>query len=121
MIKEGGIFSKLSPTTRALLFYCICIWVRLSIILFVYKYSNNRKLICILILASLLSVYLNFSKLNKKVWWNRYIHGVNSLLLFIISILALFNFVNSKFISLILLWDLLFGILYSFYKKPFIF
>jgi hypothetical protein len=117
---EGGIFSQLSSSKRALLFYCICIWIRLSIALFVYKYSNNnKKFIYIIILAALLGIYLNFNQLNNKVWWNRYIHGINSLLLLIVCILSLIGYINSKLIGIILFWDVLFGILYSFYIKPF--
>jgi hypothetical protein len=129
MIKEGGIFNKYSSKTRMLLFYCICIWVRLFIAFTIYKYSNNKILLYLILLFSIISIYLNFSKLNEKVWWSRLFHGIISVLLLVFAIiilrknnLVLINsiFKNNKILSYLIVIDILFGFFYSLYIKPFI-
>ncbi len=116
---KNGIFSSLTPIKRALLFYLICIWVRLYIAFFIYKNWNNKIWLYVVIFASIVSIYLNWTKLDGKVWWNRYIHCLNAILLLIFALLVINGYINGKILGVILFWDVLFGILYSFYKHPF--
>jgi hypothetical protein len=120
--KEGGIFSKYSKNTRMLLFYCICIWIRLFIALTIYKYSNNKILLYLILLFSIISIYLNFSKLNEKVWWSRLFHGIISILLFVFVFIILLqgshtkSILDNKILSYLIIVDVLFGFLYSLYS-----
>lgn len=117
---EGGIFKNLSKTTRALLFYLICIWIRLGLVYIVYKYSKYNIIIYLLMIISIIAIYLNYTKLNQKVWWNRKFHLIISFILLISTILILIFKINRNILSLILLIDIIYGISYSIIKKPFI-
>jgi hypothetical protein len=116
----SGVFGNQTSNTRALLFYGICIWVRLALVFLVYKYAKNKTLLYSLLAISFISIYLNFSKIHETVWWSRYVHGIDSIILFIVCLLAINNKINKKSVSYVLLWDVLFGIIYSLYKKPFL-
>ena len=117
-IGNGGVFRKYSAHIRFLLFYCICIWVRLFIAFVVYKLAKKKYIILCIFIVALFSIYRNFYT-NSDVWWCRSCHGYISVILAIVTLLSLLNYIDNKYISYILVLDIIFGVLYTFIKKPF--
>lgn len=117
-IGNGGLFKKYSAHTRFLLFYCICIWIRLFIAYMVYKLAKKKIVILCILIVILFSVCRNFYT-NGSVWWCRSCHGYISIVLAVITLLSLLDYIDSKYISYILVFDIIFGVLYTLIKKPF--
>ncbi len=110
-----GIIEKYgaSPSDRKILFYSVCIPIRLLLVYLAYKNQHKKSFRVISILLGLTSVYLNFTK-NDNVWWKRDVHGYHSIVLLILAI-----FDHTKYIPHVLLSDVLYGFTTSIIKKPF--
>jgi hypothetical protein len=116
--EKKSLFANLSKSHRQLLFYGVCIWVRLFIIYCIYKFWNNRNFRIIFIGILLASIWRLLSTIDQNVWWSKRFHLV------IASILVFFFF-TSLFISdtklkysvvFILILDLIVGITVSFFN-----
>ena len=112
----GGIFgqSGFSLTERKHLFYLVCILFRLFLAGVVYNFSDNKYVQYGVLFFSLIGIYLNYSKVNECVWWNRKFHLLIAISLFIVSLLTINkNIDSSKYMAYLLYMDVLFGFLYS--------
>lgn len=116
---SGGIFKKKGYTLeqRKILFYTICIFVRLLLAGIVYHFSEKKELQYLLLITSFASIITINNKINEGgcVWWNRHFHLFISIVLFICSILAIKNKLkNKKYLSYLFYLDVLFGLTNSF-------
>lgn len=105
---KPGIFESLgvSSNVKKLLFYGICIWVRLFIAYLAYRYYSKQWFIYV---AGLLSLYALLSIGSEScVWWSRSFHKVIAGLIF--GSVALDQ---NKFVPYLLVTDVAFGLVYS--------
>ena len=126
-MKIGGLFrgeKGLSDKQLALLYYGICIWVRLFGAWLVWKFYDSWEWMrWIIVIIGLLGIWLNFKGIqsDKYVWWSRKFHLIIAGLLVIISLrqikIATFN--TRQILTALLVVDVLSGLLLSFYVKPF--
>lgn len=109
------LFQNLSKTQRMILFYGVCIWVRLLLILLLWRYWSNLWIRVLFLIFLVLSCWRLYTTLDENVWWSKKIH----LLTCIISIILVMSMQTSlkQFVIFILLLDLGFGIISSIYKR----
>ena len=117
----GGYFKSngYTPVERKRLFYGVCIWVRILLAIFVwYAFTHFKKVAYILppliILGSVGTIYTFFKCKDTKVWWSRRIHSIFASILIVMSILTLLGKLDGKWMGVVLLGDVLFGIIWSF-------
>lgn len=116
--EKKSLFANLSKSQRQLLFYGVCIWVRLFLIYCVYKFWNhwNFRILCIGIL--LVSIWRLFFTLDQNVWWSKRFHLVMAFCLVVFFLTSLFVY-QTKLqypVIFILSLDLIVGILVSFFN-----
>jgi hypothetical protein len=119
---NGGLFFKMgfNKLQRKEFFYTICIFIRLLLSGIVYNFSDNKYLQYSLLFISLISIYSNYQKIDENVWWNRHFHLLIGIILLIISYKIIKKEIKeTKYLAYILYVDVIFGILDSFYKRPF--
>jgi hypothetical protein len=124
-LNNGSGFPKLgyTPTERKRIFYGICIWVRVILGLIVWYNSFNatfHKIVpYVTLLGGMVGIYSNFKGLGDKcIWWSRKFHLLSSCLVFIISVLSLFNKIDIKYVACVIWTDVLLGFLYSVLVQP---
>lgn len=103
---------------RGLMFYAICIPVRLALTAVVYNYGSKVLVRSTAVATCLLSLFLNSNRIREQdaqVWWSRRVHIVTSLLLLLSVIVS----PKPSVPAALLLTDTLFGLGTSFYKQPF--
>lgn len=118
--------SNVTPYHRKLMFYCICIWVRILLGLLIwYNQKINQKIInlkyfkYLVLVGGCVGVYLNYINLsNKCVWWSRLFHLITSLVVVLLSILSIFGVVDIKYVAFVIWVDVLYGFTSSLYLKP---
>jgi len=129
----GRLANDYSPEQRKKLFYSVCILVRFSIGLFLFfslqiskklKINENFAKKTLSILTFLISIYVlylnNIVKYNGDcVWWNRTVHSLIAIVILICSVFVYFEKLDIKILGILIWFDVSFGILTSFYKKPF--
>lgn len=110
-------FKNLNLNDRRLLFYGICIWIRLGLVYLSYKFYKAKWFLYITLIISLLAILLNINKVDKEecVWWSRRFHYMNLWMILCVSAVQLATGNRQQVISLLLLIDVVFGIVYSFY------
>lgn len=76
----SGLFKNLgfSSTSRKMLFWGICIWVRLAIAYLVWNDFIPNSYVRG---AGLVGIYMNYTGLNDNVWWSRGFHLITSMIL----------------------------------------
>ena len=116
-----GIFEKagFSDKERLIMFLSICIPVRSLLAHSASKFHKNIIYKIVLTTLSMLSVFTNVNSVIKKgrddVIWSRLFHAVTSMMV----VIAFING-NSEFVSYILSFDLIIGIIqYLRYNKVF--
>lgn len=110
-----NVFSLDSPNSRKNLFYNVCIFVRFIIILVVLLNYKKWWLPYIILIISLFTIYNLYSNLNGNQWWSKKFQLVISILLLIISIIAIFNTNISILIPILLLISLFGGVYQSLF------
>jgi hypothetical protein len=118
----GGIFEKMgySMLQKRDLFYTICIFIRLLMAGTVYNYSKNKYIQYAVIFFSIISTYLNYTKLNECVWWSRKFHLIIAFILLVVSLQIIFKKIkNTKLMAYLLYIDVLFGIVHTLKISPF--
>lgn len=105
---KPGIFQSLGTSrgTKLLLFYGICIWVRLYIAYLSHQYQAEYWFKYVAVILSLFSV-LSIGN-DSCVWWSRTFHSMIAGLIFISAVLD-----QNKFVPYLLVVDVLFGFTYS--------
>jgi hypothetical protein len=112
-----NILKKISinPTinNRILIFYCICIIVRLLLAKLAYTYKDKYWIPYLTIMINVFIIYRLKKNLYGNWWWSRPFHLVISILLVIVSILIILGKMNSKYISYLLFIDVMGGFINS--------
>ena len=127
---NGGAVMKMgySPEKRKIIFYTACILVRLLMVFGVYKFYRRNELSYLIPIIAGYSIYINAKQIfndkkkGKCVWWSRPFHILNGLAVLLVSVfkISLFNLHPNRLISRLLLIDVLFGIVTSLIKKPWV-
>lgn len=101
-----------------MLFYGVCIWVRLGLVYLSYKMYNIKWFLYLALIVSGIALLRNVNRVDKDdcVWWSRLFHYVNIWVILSVSIIQLTTGDRKPIISILLLIDVLFGILYSFFN-----
>jgi len=114
-IKDLGVSLK----NRKLLFYGICIWVRLGLSFLAYKYTTKKWFPYLVAIICLLSIkFVHFEK-DNCVWWSRKMHFIILILVLCTSIFQIITKNDKPIIAFLILIDLLLGLSSSFYLKWF--
>lgn len=115
IIKKIGLDSSIK--NRAILFYSICVIVRLLIAGLAYQFRNKTWLPYIVIVISTIVIYRLYNNLSGRWWWSRPFHLLMVILLFITSILTIYKYIDSKYISYLLYIDVFGGFIHSMFIK----
>lgn len=110
-LKKIGI--KMNIENRKILFYTLCVVLRLFIAGLVYQLKDKHWLPYIIILFSLLIIYRLHDKINGNFWWSRKFHMFICFLLIVVSVLKINGYVDGKYLSYLLYIDVGFGFLHS--------
>ena len=112
-VKDLGVSVK----NRKLLFYGICIWVRLGLVYLTYLLYNKTWFPYLV--AGISSLSLFFIKFEKEecVWWSRRIHKIMLILVLIASIHQIIVKDKNYIISILIFIDLIIGIISSLILK----
>ena len=106
-----------SPNKRMLMFYGICIPLRMSIAYSAELFHEETSFRIIAFLSFLFSIYSNISGIlsenTNPVWWNRKLHLISP----IIGILILLSG-KTQFLSRLLFIDVAYGVINSLEKNP---
>ena len=100
-----------SPRERMLLFYMICIPLRLSLVSLLYKFEDHKMFTPIMIVMACVSISMNLNK--SDVWWSRKTHLLNALSVLLVALAG-----YPKYIKYILLSDIVGGAILSIKKSP---
>tara|TARA_B110000495_G_C22858210_1_gene500424 strand:+ start:62 stop:454 length:393 start_codon:yes stop_codon:yes gene_type:complete len=115
IIKKIGLDS--SVKNRAILFYSICVIVRLLIAGLAYQFRNKTWLPYLVMVISTIVIYRLYNNLYGRWWWSRPFHLLMMILLFIASILTIYKYIDGKYISYLLYLDLFGGFIHSLFIK----
>jgi 1,4-dihydroxy-2-naphthoate octaprenyltransferase len=110
-LKKIGI--KMNIENRKILFYTLCVVLRLFIAGLVYQLKDKHWLPYIIILFSLLIIYRLHDKIDGNFWWSRKFHMFICFLLIVVSVLKINGYVDGKYLSYLLYIDVGFGFLHS--------
>ena len=110
-MSSSGLFEKIgySSHQRMLMFYLICIPLRLSFP-FLLTFVENP----IIILIGLVSIIQNYRTMESGTWWHRKAHIVTSIALILSTLLP-----GKYYPSIVLFFDVLYGIISSILIRPF--
>ena len=114
----GGIKRfNLSLTQRKLLFYLICIPLRLLIVYMAYKLADKTWFYVLILIAT--SIMLTKIKYNKTecVWWKRSVHENITTMIFVTAIIQLLFKNHTPIIAALLLADVSFGFISSILQR----
>ncbi len=109
-----------SPAQRSVMFYAICIPLRLSLVAVLYGFGSNVIVRSTAVVGGLAS-YFHLSKQvresapSKGVWWCRPMHMISGALISVLFVIS----PRPTIPSTILLMDTIAGLATSLYKKPF--
>lgn len=113
----SGLIEKSGATSgqRKVLFYGVCIPLRLLVALIVYWKSTNPAVQGLVLTAFAVSVYINLLSLNSsdRVWWSREFHTLTSLTSLFLLLRGFPSWVPG-----IMVFDVLFGLVTSFARDP---
>jgi len=113
VLKKLGLNS--SPKNRAIIFYFICIILRLFIAGVAYQYKNKQWLPYVVMFISLIVIYRLSNHILGRWWWSRPFHLLIVVLLLIVSILTIYNKIDGKYISYLLYLDVFGGFIHSLF------
>ena len=103
-----------TPHNRSMIFYTICIMVRLLIAGIVLQLKNKYWIPYVVFIISLITSYRLFNNLRGDWWWSRSFHLIVSMLLLVISFLLIIKKLNkSELIAYLLYFDVIGGLIQS--------
>ena len=110
---SGGAIENLgySPSERKMLFYAVCIPIRLTIVALAFKYENHPFFVPLMIMISTIAIIQNTNK--TEVWWSRHVHRLISLSVLLTAVAGF-----PKYIKYLLLLDVSYGLISSFEANP---
>lgn len=114
----GGIKRfNLTLTQRKLLFYIICIPLRLLIAYMAYKLADKTWFYVLIVIAT--GIMLNKAKYDKTecVWWKRSVHENITTIIFVTAIIQLLTKNRKPIIAALLLADVTFGFISSILQR----
>ena len=111
---KRGMSARELVDHRRLLFYCICIVVRATLIVAVYYWRNVVFVQALVLLGALLGVFNLSSRSGGTQWWSKKFQLIMSVIIVVLVILVYFGRVKSWVIPAAMLASLLGGILQSF-------
>ena len=111
---KRGMSARELVEHRRLLFYCICIVVRATLIVAVYYWRNVVFVQALVLLGALLGVFNLLSRSGGTQWWSKKFQLMMSVIIVVLVTLVYFGRVKSWVIPAAMLASLLGGILQSF-------
>lgn len=120
----GGMFARagVRSSERAALFYGVCIWARVAVA-FAFMVAANKWYTETLAIVLAAAIVFTVTELVQQslVWWNRKVHAVFGFAVAVSAIVGLVKEQDSVVyaISVILLADVAWGVIHSFYERPF--
>jgi len=111
---KRGMSAREIVSIRRQVYYCICIVVRVVLIVTVYHWRNARFVQALVLLAALAGVMNLGSRSGGTQWWSKKFQLLMSVTISTLVILTYFRVVNSWTIPAAMLVSLLGGILQSF-------
>lgn len=101
---------------RKVLFFGMCIPLRLGIAYAAWKAHTRKGFVCLAATFSVIAIFINAAKASdSSVWWSRRAHGAHAL-----AVLVLASMLNKPaYVPHVLLSDALFGLLSAFIQQPF--
>jgi len=112
-IKKMGLVPNVK--NRAILFYSLCIILRLFIAGLAYQFKDSYWLPYLVIIICVFTGYRISRNLNGNEWWSRKFHLIIVILLCIVSVLIILKKVNGKYISYLLYLDVFVGFTHSLF------
>ena len=114
----GGVKNLgVSVKNRKLLFYGICIWIRLGLVYFAYILRKRVWFPYFALGIGLFSLYtIKFDK-DECVWWSRKMHQIILCIILLASIYQVISKDKRPIISILILIDLILGLGSSFILK----
>jgi len=111
------MLGDVTPTKRQMLFYGVCIPVRLTLYLTVLLFHNYRFIPILVGLASLIAI-LNlgsslWSNSPQPQWWSKRFQAIMSILIFLACIAVWYKKIESYYIPMLLFISLSGGFLQS--------
>ena len=111
-LKEMGI----PLNQRKMLFYGICIWLRLGLAYLSYKYYEHPYFLYLAAIGSVIGILTIRVNKDKCVWWSRRFHHINLWLILYTVLIQLVTKDKKPIISYLLFIDVFTGILTSFFQ-----
>ena len=102
---------------RQILFYTLCIVLRLFLAGVAYQLKDTLWFPYIVIVISLFIMYRLHDKLEGNFWWSRKFHFIVCLLLVIVSLLKIVGVLAGEYISYLLYLDVGVGFFHSLMIK----
>jgi len=99
-VKKIGLVPNVK--NRMILYYTLCIVLRLFIAGLAYHFRDSYWLPYLVLIVSLYIGYRISKNLNGNEWWSRKFHLIITILLSIVSVLIILNKVDGKYISYLL-------------------
>lgn len=111
---SGGVIENMgySPDERKMLFYAVCVPIRLTIVALAFKYENHPLFVPLMIMVSVMAIVQNTNK--TKTWWNREVHRCIAISVLLTAVAGF-----PKYIKYLLLLDVSHGLISSFAVNPF--
>jgi len=111
---KRGMSAREIVSIRRQVYYCICIVVRVVLIVTVYHWRNARFVQALVLLAALAGVMNLGNRSGGTQWWSKKFQLLMSVTISTLVILTYFRVVNSWTVPAAMLVSLLGGILQSF-------
>jgi hypothetical protein len=110
-LKNIGV--KMNIENRKILFYTLCIVLRLFVAGLVYQLKDKHWLPYIITSFSLLIIYRLHDKIDGNFWWSRKFHMFICFSLIFVSVLKINGYIGGEYLSYLLYIDVGFGFLHS--------
>ena len=111
---KRGMSAREIVSIRRQVYYCICIVVRVVLIVTVYHWRNARLVQALVLLAALAGVMNLGSRNGGTQWWSKKFQFIMSVIIVGLVILTHFKMVDSRLMSLAMLVSLVGGVTQSF-------
>jgi hypothetical protein len=102
-----------TPQNRKIIFYFVCVVLRLFIAGVAYQYRDSVWLPYVIILVCLPTIYRLYTQLEGNFWWSRKFHCFICSLLVISSLFVISGKLSGKYLSYLLYIDVMGGFLHS--------
>lgn len=128
MKEFGGALRNMgySNSQLAIMFYCICVTVRLLLAYSVFLYATQTKVLYAIIIIGLFAISTITKGMlsGKPVWWYREFHLFIAVMIVVVASVSLFSpeigrNVFCKLLTGLLVLDVSFGVVISIIKRPF--